>query len=85
MSRLTALPSVAAALLLASCTKSGAPAVTSHYLTIADGTGDVPTFNPHLFTETTLGYISQSVAGVPREVRRAEPAVSRTGDGRFQR
>lgn len=47
-----------AALLLASCTKSGGN-VTSHYLTIADGSGDVTTLNPHLFTETTLGYISQ--------------------------
>ena len=56
ISRLTA--AVVAALLLASCTKSGG-AVTSHYLTIADGSGDVPTLNPHLFTETTLGYISQ--------------------------
>jgi peptide/nickel transport system substrate-binding protein len=56
ISRLTA--TVVTALLLASCTKSGG-AVTSHYLTIADGSGDVPTLNPHLFTETTLGYISQ--------------------------
>jgi len=45
---------------LCTCTKAGGgPTVTPHYLTIADGSGDVPTLNPHLFTETTLGYISQ--------------------------
>jgi peptide/nickel transport system substrate-binding protein len=50
----------AAAVLLCSCTKAGqAPAVPTHHLTIADGSGDVPTLNPHLFTETTLGYVSQ--------------------------
>jgi peptide/nickel transport system substrate-binding protein len=49
---------VAAAALLCSCTKGG-QAVPTHHLTVADGTGDVPTLNPHLFTETTLGYISQ--------------------------
>jgi peptide/nickel transport system substrate-binding protein len=43
---------------LAACTKGG-EAVAPSYLTIADGSGDVPTLNPHLFTETTLGYISQ--------------------------
>ncbi|HZV76420.1 MAG TPA: peptide ABC transporter substrate-binding protein [Candidatus Babeliales bacterium] len=50
---------VATALILISCTKAGQPTAPSHYLTIADGSGDVPTLNPHLFTETTLGYISQ--------------------------
>jgi peptide/nickel transport system substrate-binding protein len=45
--------------LLCSCTKGGGVAVAPRYLTIADGSGDVPTLNPHLFTETTLGYISQ--------------------------
>lgn len=50
----------AAAALLCSCTKVGtAPEARSHVLTIADGTGDVPTLNPHLFTETTLGYIAE--------------------------
>jgi peptide/nickel transport system substrate-binding protein len=48
----------AAAAILCSCTKGG-QTVATHYLTIADGSGDVPTLNPHLFTETTLGYISE--------------------------
>jgi len=50
---------VATAALLASCTKAGQLSAPSHYLTIADGSGDLPTLNPHLFTEITLGYISQ--------------------------
>lgn len=55
-----ALPLAVAAALLCSCSKSGtAPAEKTHSLTIADGTGDVPTLNPHLFTETTLGYIAE--------------------------
>ena len=29
-----------------------------HYLRIADGTGDGPTLNPHLFSEITLGHIA---------------------------
>lgn len=46
--------------MLCSCTKAGtAPGAPTHSLTIADGTGDVPTLNPHLFTETTIGYISE--------------------------
>jgi peptide/nickel transport system substrate-binding protein len=56
MSRVAA--AMAAAVLLCSCSKTG-QAVTTHYLTVADGSGDVPTLNPHVFTETTLGYISQ--------------------------
>jgi peptide/nickel transport system substrate-binding protein len=51
-----------AATMLASCTKGqsgGGPAPRTHSLTIADGTGDIPTLNPHLFTETTLGYIAE--------------------------
>jgi peptide/nickel transport system substrate-binding protein len=49
-----------AAAMLCSCTKSGSTAATrTHSLIIADGTGDVPTLNPHLFTEITLGYISE--------------------------
>ncbi|MGA8533417.1 MAG: peptide ABC transporter substrate-binding protein [Candidatus Tumulicola sp.] len=52
--------SIAIAAMLCSCTKGGgAPAAKTHSLTIADGTGDVPTLNPHLFTETTLGYIAE--------------------------
>ena len=55
-----ALPLAVAAALLCSCSKSGtAPTEKTHSLTIADGTGDVPTLNPHLFTETTLGYIAE--------------------------
>jgi peptide/nickel transport system substrate-binding protein len=57
---------VVSAAILASCTKpaqttSGAvnQAAKTHYLTIADGTGDIPTLNPHLFTESTIGYISE--------------------------
>jgi peptide/nickel transport system substrate-binding protein len=46
-------------LLLCSCTKAGVSSATPHYLTIADGTGDVTSLNPHLFTELTLGFISQ--------------------------
>jgi len=49
---------IVTAVLLSACSKPGETA-TPHYLTIADGSGDVPTLNPHLFTETTLGYISQ--------------------------
>jgi peptide/nickel transport system substrate-binding protein len=49
---------VAAAVLLCSCSKAG-QTEASHYLTIADGSGDVPTLNPHLFTETTLGFIAE--------------------------
>lgn len=50
----------AAAVLLCSCSKAGtAPEARTHTLTIADGSGDVPTLNPHLFTELTLGYIAE--------------------------
>ncbi len=51
---------IVAGAMLCSCTKGGGgtPSLT-HTLTIGDGSGDVPTLNPHLFTETTLGYISQ--------------------------
>jgi peptide/nickel transport system substrate-binding protein len=55
--RVFALAAVAA--LACSCSKAGTQsAALTHSLTVADGTGDVPTLNPHLFTETTLGYIS---------------------------
>ncbi|MBV8116334.1 MAG: hypothetical protein JOZ01_00070, partial [Candidatus Eremiobacteraeota bacterium] len=52
---------VLTAALLCSCTKGGGggAGAPTHALTIADGTGDVPTLNPHLFTETTLGYIAE--------------------------
>jgi peptide/nickel transport system substrate-binding protein len=45
--------------LLCACSKGTQTTVRTHVLRIADGTGDVPTLNPHLFSETTLGYISQ--------------------------
>ena len=46
--------------LLCSCTKAGQTvSAPTHALIIADGSGDVPTLNPHLFTETTLGYIAE--------------------------
>ncbi|HVA33834.1 MAG TPA: peptide ABC transporter substrate-binding protein [Candidatus Baltobacteraceae bacterium] len=47
-----------AAMMLASCTKTGTY-TPSHELRVADGSGDIPTLNPHLFTETTLGYIAE--------------------------
>ncbi len=48
------------AALLCACTKSGTTQVANtHTLVFADGSGDVTTLNPHLFTETTLGYISE--------------------------
>jgi peptide/nickel transport system substrate-binding protein len=43
------------ATLLYGCSKVGVETPhTPHHLTIADGAGDVPTLNPHLFQETTL-------------------------------
>ncbi|MEO6913841.1 MAG: peptide ABC transporter substrate-binding protein [Candidatus Baltobacteraceae bacterium] len=36
-----------------------APFAHPHSLVIADGTGDIPSLNPHLFTETTLSYIAE--------------------------
>lgn len=56
----TVLALLGVVVFLCSCTKAGeAPAARSHTLIVADGTGDVPTLNPHLFTETTLGYIAE--------------------------
>ena len=49
---------LAAGLLLCSCTKAG-QSVATHDLRIADGSGDIPTLNPHLFTEAPIGYIAQ--------------------------
>ncbi|HEY1977953.1 MAG TPA: peptide ABC transporter substrate-binding protein [Candidatus Baltobacteraceae bacterium] len=58
LSRLVAVASIA--VLLCACTKAGqSSAPMTHHLVIADGTGDVPTLNPHLFTETTLGFIAE--------------------------
>ncbi len=55
-----AFAAIAGIAILCSCTKSGGGTSSmTHSLTIGDGSGDVPTLNPHLFTETTLGYISQ--------------------------
>ena len=51
-------PPLAAGLLLCSCTKAG-QTVATHYLRIADGSGDIPTLNPHLFTEAPIGYIAE--------------------------
>src|SRR5215469_16675825 len=54
-----------AAALLCSCTKTaqtGGAAGTApktHFLRIADGSGDVTSLSPHLFTEATLGYIAE--------------------------
>jgi peptide/nickel transport system substrate-binding protein len=59
MRKIRPLAAAIVALLLCSCTKAGVSAATPHVLTIADGTGDVATLNPHLFTELTLGYISE--------------------------
>jgi peptide/nickel transport system substrate-binding protein len=59
---LSVAAAIAVTTLLCSCTKGGQTTAV-HYLTVADGSGDVPTLNPHLFTETTLGYISQMTQG----------------------
>jgi peptide/nickel transport system substrate-binding protein len=50
---------LAVAALLCSCTKAGESAPKTHSLVIADGSGDITSLNPHLFTELTLGYISE--------------------------
>ncbi|MBV8491281.1 MAG: peptide ABC transporter substrate-binding protein [Candidatus Eremiobacteraeota bacterium] len=58
---------IVVAVVLCACTKvsqtggegSEPTATKTHVLRIADGTGDVPTLNPHLFSELTLGFISQ--------------------------
>jgi peptide/nickel transport system substrate-binding protein len=49
---------IVTAAILCSCTKSGQD-LNPHYLRIADGSGDINTLNPHLFTEAPIGYISQ--------------------------
>lgn len=48
-----------AAALLCSCSKSGESVAKTHSLVIADGSGDITSLNPHLFTELTLGFISE--------------------------
>ncbi len=53
-----ALVMAVAASILASCTKGGSEANTTN-LTIADGSGDIDSLNPHLFTELPLGFISE--------------------------
>jgi len=52
---------------LAACSKVGGTNANGelnattrpHWLRIADGSGDVPTLNPDLYTEATIGYISE--------------------------
>ena len=56
--RFVAILVVAAA--LCGCTKAGQTTVSdTTTLTIADGSGDITSLNPHLFTELPLGYISE--------------------------
>src|SRR3984885_13705729 len=62
-SSLRALASIGAIALLCSCTKSGQTTAPTHALTMADGSGDVTSLNSHLFTELTLGYISELTEG----------------------
>lgn len=58
---------LAACVTLAACSKVGQTntngeinATTQpHWLRIADGSGDIPTLNPDLYTEATIGYISE--------------------------
>ncbi len=58
---------LAACILLAACSKvdqtntNGEINATTHphWLRIADGGGDIPTLNPDLYTEATIGYISE--------------------------
>src|SRR5579862_1570765 len=59
------LSAIAVAAILCACTKTaqtggggGAPAPKTHYLRFSDGSGDLASLNPHLNTETTLGYIT---------------------------
>jgi peptide/nickel transport system substrate-binding protein len=48
------------AALLCGCTKAGQTTVANTTtLTIADGSGDITSLNPHLFTEIPLGYIAE--------------------------
>ncbi len=55
-----ALAAVVTAAILCSCSKAGETAASpTHALVMADGSGDLTSLNPHLFTELTLSYISQ--------------------------
>jgi peptide/nickel transport system substrate-binding protein len=56
---LCALASILIVALLCSCSKAGQTTAPTHTLVMADGSGDVTSLNPHLFTELTLGYISE--------------------------
>jgi peptide/nickel transport system substrate-binding protein len=60
---LRALASILAVALLCSCSKAGQTTAPTHALVMADGSGDVTSLNPHLFTELTLGYISELTEG----------------------
>ncbi|MDQ2992545.1 MAG: ABC transporter substrate-binding protein, partial [Candidatus Eremiobacteraeota bacterium] len=52
--------------------EGGAP--KTHWLRIADGAGDVPSLNPLLFTETTLGHIANlTMAYFARYDKAGEP------------
>ena len=60
------IAAAAAAAMLVSCTRAtqgtGAPgpaAPKTHRLTFADGSGDLPTLNPHLYTGSALGYVAE--------------------------
>jgi peptide/nickel transport system substrate-binding protein len=63
LKRITALVLLA---VVAACSQTngtssaaGGGVTMTHWLRIADGAGDIDTLNPHLFTETTLGNISE--------------------------
>ncbi len=79
--RITALLLLAA---VAACSQTGTgsganggadnSAPKTHWLRIADGSGDVPSLNPLLFTETTLGHISNlTMAYFARYNKAGEP------------
>ncbi len=68
---------------LAGCARVGttggseklSPFANPHSLIIADGTGDIPSLNPHLFTETTLADIAElTMAYLARYDRDNKPA-----------
>ena len=65
MKRLVSL-GLAFGVLLAGCTKAGSSitgehnaTTRPHWLRIADGGGDIPTLNPDLYTEQTIGNIAE--------------------------
>lgn len=68
MIRTRIVGALVAVALLCACSKvattssSGAAASSApktHWLRVADGAGDIPTLNPHLFSEVTLGNIAE--------------------------